>query len=129
MKLPFSYLEQDIWFQNLLKILIRKETNGFCKGYWLFMVKNIDFLSKFYFFLMRVFVYFIEFVLSSYWKFTIRKVMEFSLDNVMLAIPFRYMTDGGLNLYTRSLNRVPDTAASRDVIQRGVHDVTVDADR
>lgn len=55
--------------------------------------------------------------------------MEFSLDNVMLAIPFRYMTDGGLNLYTRSLNRVPDTAASRDVIQRGVHDVTVDADR
>ncbi|XP_031205665.1 neuron navigator 3 isoform X5 [Mastomys coucha] len=39
-----------------------------------------------------------------------------------------YMTDGGLNLYTRSLNRVPDTAASRDVIQRGVHDVTVDAD-
>ncbi|XP_029411436.1 neuron navigator 3 isoform X7 [Nannospalax galili] len=39
-----------------------------------------------------------------------------------------YMTDGGLNLYTRSLNRLPDTAASRDVIQRGVHDVTVDAD-
>ncbi|XP_076409998.1 neuron navigator 3 isoform X5 [Peromyscus maniculatus bairdii] len=39
-----------------------------------------------------------------------------------------YMTDGGLNLYTRSLNRVPDTASSRDVIQRGVHDVTVDAD-
>ncbi|XP_057613519.1 neuron navigator 3 isoform X5 [Chionomys nivalis] len=39
-----------------------------------------------------------------------------------------YMTDGGLNLYSRSLNRVPDTAASRDVIQRGVHDVTVDAD-
>lgn len=39
-----------------------------------------------------------------------------------------YMTDGGLNLYTRSLNRVPDTATSRDVIQRGVHDVTVDAD-
>lgn len=42
---------------------------------------------------------------------------------------FRYMTDGGLNLYTRSLNRIPDTATSRDVIQRGVHDVTVDADR
>lgn len=42
---------------------------------------------------------------------------------------FRYMTDGGLNLYTRSLNRIPDLAASRDVIQRGVHDVTVDADR
>ncbi|XP_048355101.1 neuron navigator 3 isoform X1 [Sphaerodactylus townsendi] len=39
-----------------------------------------------------------------------------------------YMTDGGLNLYTRSLNRIPDVAASRDVIQRGVHDVTVDAD-
>ncbi|KAL9854304.1 neuron navigator 3 isoform 2-T2 [Geothlypis trichas] len=39
-----------------------------------------------------------------------------------------YMTDGGLNLYTRSLNRLPDLAASRDVIQRGVHDVTVDAD-
>uniref|UniRef100_A0A8C3SNA3 AAA+ ATPase domain-containing protein n=1 Tax=Chelydra serpentina TaxID=8475 RepID=A0A8C3SNA3_CHESE len=39
-----------------------------------------------------------------------------------------YMTDGGLNLYTRSLNRIPDLAASRDVIQRGVHDVTVDAD-
>ncbi|XP_066224602.1 neuron navigator 3 isoform X3 [Saccopteryx leptura] len=39
-----------------------------------------------------------------------------------------YMTDGGLNLYTRSLNRVPDTVTSRDVIQRGVHDVTVDAD-
>ncbi|XP_013373268.1 PREDICTED: neuron navigator 3 isoform X7 [Chinchilla lanigera] len=39
-----------------------------------------------------------------------------------------YMTDGGLNLYTRSLNRVPDTTTSRDVIQRGVHDVTVDAD-
>ncbi|XP_057413680.1 neuron navigator 3 isoform X12 [Balaenoptera acutorostrata] len=39
-----------------------------------------------------------------------------------------YMTDGGLNLYTRSLNRIPDTATSRDVTQRGVHDVTVDAD-
>ncbi|KAM6435815.1 neuron navigator 3 isoform 3-T5 [Liasis olivaceus] len=39
-----------------------------------------------------------------------------------------YMTDGGLNLYTRSLNRIPDIAASRDVIQRGIHDVTVDAD-
>lgn len=42
---------------------------------------------------------------------------------------FRYMTDGGLNLYTRSLNRMPDTVTSRDAIQRGVHDVTVDADR
>ncbi|XP_068018533.1 neuron navigator 3 [Melanerpes formicivorus] len=40
-----------------------------------------------------------------------------------------YMTDGGLNLYTRSLNRIPDLTASRDIIQRGVHDVTVDADR
>ncbi|XP_032141003.1 neuron navigator 3 isoform X8 [Sapajus apella] len=39
-----------------------------------------------------------------------------------------YLTDGGLNLYTRSLNRIPDTVTSRDVIQRGVHDVTVDAD-
>ncbi|XP_075456308.1 neuron navigator 3 isoform X4 [Ascaphus truei] len=39
-----------------------------------------------------------------------------------------YMTDGGLNLYTRSLNRIPDLAASRDVIHRGVHDVTVDVD-
>ncbi|XP_064511677.1 neuron navigator 3 isoform X6 [Pseudopipra pipra] len=39
-----------------------------------------------------------------------------------------YMTDGGLNLYTRSLNRIPDLAASRDIIQRGVHDVTLDAD-
>ncbi|XP_053441255.1 neuron navigator 3 isoform X1 [Nycticebus coucang] len=39
-----------------------------------------------------------------------------------------YMTDGGLSLYTRSLNRLPDPATSRDVIQRGVHDVTVDAD-
>ncbi|XP_054029911.1 neuron navigator 3 isoform X7 [Dryobates pubescens] len=39
-----------------------------------------------------------------------------------------YMTDGGLNLYTRSLNRIPDLTASRDIIQRGVHDVTVDAD-
>ncbi|XP_039199217.1 neuron navigator 3 isoform X6 [Crotalus tigris] len=39
-----------------------------------------------------------------------------------------YMTDGGLNLYTRSLNRIPDIAASRDVIQKGIHDVTVDAD-
>ncbi|KAF6120555.1 neuron navigator 3 [Phyllostomus discolor] len=39
-----------------------------------------------------------------------------------------YMTDGGLNLYTRSLNRMPDTVTSRDAVQRGVHDVTVDAD-
>ncbi|XP_053318608.1 neuron navigator 3 isoform X2 [Spea bombifrons] len=39
-----------------------------------------------------------------------------------------YMTDGGLNLYTRSLNRIPDLVNSRDVIHRGVHDVTVDAD-
>ncbi|XP_056430035.1 neuron navigator 3 isoform X3 [Hyla sarda] len=39
-----------------------------------------------------------------------------------------YLTDGGLNLYTRSLNRIPDLTASRDVIHRGVHDVAVDAD-
>ncbi|KAG8439716.1 hypothetical protein GDO86_005768 [Hymenochirus boettgeri] len=39
-----------------------------------------------------------------------------------------YLTDGGLNLYTRSLNRIPDIASSRDVIHKGVHDVTVDAD-
>ncbi|XP_075065681.1 neuron navigator 3 isoform X2 [Mixophyes fleayi] len=39
-----------------------------------------------------------------------------------------YLTDGGLNLYTRSLNRIPDLAMSRDVIHRGVHDVAVDAD-
>uniref|UniRef100_H0X325 Neuron navigator 3 n=1 Tax=Otolemur garnettii TaxID=30611 RepID=H0X325_OTOGA len=39
-----------------------------------------------------------------------------------------YMTDGGLSLYTRSLNRLPDPVTSRDGIQRGVHDVTVDAD-
>ncbi|XP_072257504.1 neuron navigator 3 isoform X4 [Pyxicephalus adspersus] len=39
-----------------------------------------------------------------------------------------YLTDGGLNLYTRSLNRIPDLAMSRDIIHRGVHDVAVDAD-
>nr|XP_020749184.1 neuron navigator 3 isoform X4 [Odocoileus virginianus texanus] len=39
-----------------------------------------------------------------------------------------YMTDGGLSLYTRSLSRGPDTAASRDAVQRGLHDVAVDAD-
>ncbi|XP_055482015.1 neuron navigator 3 isoform X2 [Psammomys obesus] len=39
-----------------------------------------------------------------------------------------YMTDGGLSLYSRSLNRVPDTTTSRDVTARGVHDVTMDAD-
>uniref|UniRef100_A0A8C5M8Q7 Neuron navigator 3 n=1 Tax=Leptobrachium leishanense TaxID=445787 RepID=A0A8C5M8Q7_9ANUR len=39
-----------------------------------------------------------------------------------------YMTDGGLNLYTRSLNRIPDLVNSRDVIHRGVHDVAVDVD-
>ncbi|KAM4039999.1 neuron navigator 3 isoform 8-T8 [Anomaloglossus baeobatrachus] len=39
-----------------------------------------------------------------------------------------YLTDGGLNLYTRSLNRIPDLTASRDVIHRGVHDIAVDAD-
>ncbi|XP_066447790.1 neuron navigator 3 isoform X10 [Eleutherodactylus coqui] len=39
-----------------------------------------------------------------------------------------YLTDGGLNLYTRSLNRIPDLTTSRDVIHRGVHDIAVDAD-
>ncbi|XP_032893858.1 neuron navigator 3 isoform X3 [Amblyraja radiata] len=39
-----------------------------------------------------------------------------------------YMTDGGLNLYTRSMNRIPDVSATRDVIQRGVPDVTADGD-
>ncbi|KAM9312936.1 neuron navigator 3 isoform 2-T2 [Gastrophryne carolinensis] len=39
-----------------------------------------------------------------------------------------YLTDGGLNLYTRSLNRLPDLTASRDIIHRGVHDVAVDVD-
>ncbi|XP_018428352.1 PREDICTED: neuron navigator 3 isoform X2 [Nanorana parkeri] len=39
-----------------------------------------------------------------------------------------YLTDGGLNLYTRSLNRIPDLALSRDIIHRGVHDVAVDVD-
>uniref|UniRef100_UPI00398F3504 neuron navigator 3 n=1 Tax=Pristiophorus japonicus TaxID=55135 RepID=UPI00398F3504 len=39
-----------------------------------------------------------------------------------------YMTDGGLNLYTRSTNRIPDVSAARDVIQRGVPDVSGDAD-
>ncbi|XP_068132732.1 neuron navigator 3 isoform X4 [Hyperolius riggenbachi] len=39
-----------------------------------------------------------------------------------------YLTDGGLNLYTRSLNRIPDLGTARDVIHRGVHDVAVDVD-
>ncbi|XP_075713115.1 neuron navigator 3-like [Rhinoderma darwinii] len=39
-----------------------------------------------------------------------------------------YLTDGGLNLYTRSLNRIPDLTTSRDVIHRGVHDIAVDVD-
>ncbi|XP_078273288.1 neuron navigator 3 isoform X3 [Rhinoraja longicauda] len=39
-----------------------------------------------------------------------------------------YMTDGGLNLYMRSMNRIPDVTATRDVIQRGVPDVTADGD-
>ncbi|XP_060695563.1 neuron navigator 3 isoform X4 [Hemiscyllium ocellatum] len=39
-----------------------------------------------------------------------------------------YMTDGGLNLYTRSINRIPDISATRDVIQRGVSDVSGDVD-
>ncbi|MBN3294120.1 NAV3 protein, partial [Polypterus senegalus] len=40
-----------------------------------------------------------------------------------------YLTDGGLNLYSRNVNRVPDLVASRDVIQRGVNEVPGDADR
>ncbi|XP_039617653.1 neuron navigator 3 isoform X3 [Polypterus senegalus] len=39
-----------------------------------------------------------------------------------------YLTDGGLNLYSRNVNRVPDLVASRDVIQRGVNEVPGDAD-
>ncbi|XP_066580836.1 neuron navigator 3 isoform X2 [Amia ocellicauda] len=39
-----------------------------------------------------------------------------------------YLTDGGLNLYSRNMGRVPDMAASRDVIQRGVNEVLGDAD-
>ncbi|XP_041071952.1 neuron navigator 3 [Carcharodon carcharias] len=39
-----------------------------------------------------------------------------------------YMTDGGLNLYTRSINRIPDISATRDVIQRGVPDISGDVD-
>ncbi|XP_072340817.1 neuron navigator 3 isoform X4 [Scyliorhinus torazame] len=39
-----------------------------------------------------------------------------------------YMTDGGLNLYTRSINRIPDISATRDVIQRGVPDISADVD-
>ncbi|XP_059508586.1 neuron navigator 3 isoform X2 [Stegostoma tigrinum] len=39
-----------------------------------------------------------------------------------------YMTDGGLNLYTRSMNRIPDISATRDVIQRGVPDASGDVD-
>nr|XP_015208331.1 PREDICTED: neuron navigator 3 isoform X2 [Lepisosteus oculatus] len=39
-----------------------------------------------------------------------------------------YLTDGGLNLYSRNVHRVPDLAASRDVIQRGVSEVLGDAD-
>ncbi|XP_069760450.1 neuron navigator 3 isoform X3 [Narcine bancroftii] len=39
-----------------------------------------------------------------------------------------YMTDGGLNLYTRSMNQIPDGSAARDIIQRGVPDVAGDGD-
>ncbi|KAM5288753.1 neuron navigator 3 isoform 2-T2 [Ctenodactylus gundi] len=39
-----------------------------------------------------------------------------------------YLTDGGLSLYSRGLSRVPDATTSRDAIQRGPHDGTVDAD-
>ncbi|MBN3288823.1 NAV3 protein, partial [Polyodon spathula] len=33
-----------------------------------------------------------------------------------------YLTDGGLSLYSRNMNRIPDLAASRDVIQKGVNE-------
>ncbi|KAJ8381418.1 hypothetical protein SKAU_G00021960 [Synaphobranchus kaupii] len=34
-----------------------------------------------------------------------------------------YLTDGGLNLYSRNVGRAPELAASRDVIQRGVNEM------
>ncbi|KAG7454672.1 hypothetical protein MATL_G00262270 [Megalops atlanticus] len=34
-----------------------------------------------------------------------------------------YLTDGGLNLYSRNVGRAPDLAPSRDVIQRGVSEL------
>ncbi|KAI1882022.1 hypothetical protein AGOR_G00246420 [Albula goreensis] len=39
-----------------------------------------------------------------------------------------YLTDGGLNLYSRNVGRAPDLAASRDVIQRGVNEAQGDID-
>ncbi|XP_041114108.1 neuron navigator 3-like isoform X8 [Polyodon spathula] len=39
-----------------------------------------------------------------------------------------YLTDGGLSLYSRNMNRIPDLAASRDVIQRGVNEGIGDTD-
>ncbi|MGH0136680.1 UNVERIFIED_CONTAM: hypothetical protein FKN15_075959 [Acipenser sinensis] len=39
-----------------------------------------------------------------------------------------YLTDGGLNLYSRNMNHIPDLASSRDVIQRGVNEVMGDTD-
>ncbi|KAJ8269278.1 hypothetical protein COCON_G00118850 [Conger conger] len=39
-----------------------------------------------------------------------------------------YLTDGGLNLYSRNVGRVPEMAASRDVIQRGVNEMQGGAD-
>ncbi|MGH0147045.1 UNVERIFIED_CONTAM: hypothetical protein FKN15_009404 [Acipenser sinensis] len=43
-------------------------------------------------------------------------------------ISHRYLTDGGLNLYSRNMNHIPDLASSRDVIQRGVNEVMGDTD-
>ncbi|RXM36933.1 Neuron navigator 3 [Acipenser ruthenus] len=43
-------------------------------------------------------------------------------------ISHRYLTDGGLNVYSRNMNRIPDLASSRDVIQRGVNEVMGDTD-
>ncbi|XP_058841627.1 neuron navigator 3 isoform X6 [Acipenser ruthenus] len=39
-----------------------------------------------------------------------------------------YLTDGGLNVYSRNMNLIPDLASSRDVIQRGVNEVMGDTD-
>ncbi|XP_043944008.1 neuron navigator 3 isoform X1 [Protopterus annectens] len=39
-----------------------------------------------------------------------------------------YMTDGGLNLYARNVNRLQDLTACRDIVHRGTHDGTGDAE-
>ncbi|KAJ8402406.1 hypothetical protein AAFF_G00368950 [Aldrovandia affinis] len=39
-----------------------------------------------------------------------------------------YLTDGGLNLYSRNVGRAPDLAATRDIIQRGVNEAQGDID-